>query len=178
MRDIIKIASKLLVICAVAGLLLAATFGFTNPKIQQQQAEAEKAGYVSLFPQISSFDMIEFNASQYPNVTKVVKIKGKSGEVIGFCILLNAKGYKGNIGLNVGFLPDGTISGVRIGTNSETVGLGSKVSEPNYYMQYNLKQAPLTLGKDIIAISGATVSSRGVLNGVNFAKEVFASIHP
>ncbi len=178
MREIVKIAWKLLVICAVAGLCLAATFGFTNPKILQQQAETEKAGFVSLFPEIGNYEEIAFEASRYPTVTKAVKIKNKSNETIGFCILLNAKGYKGNIGLNVGFLPDGTISGVRIGTNSETVGLGSKVSEPNYYMQYSGKQAPLTLGTDITAISGATVSSRSVLNGVNYAKQVFASIRP
>ncbi len=176
MRDIMKTALKLLAICTVAGLCLAVTYGFTNPKIKQQQADAEKAGYLSLFPDTGSFEEIAFNTTGFPSVTKVVKIQNGGGNVTGFCVLLNTKGYRGNIGLTVGFLPDGQLAGVRIGSNSETVGLGSKVAEPAYYMQYQGKNPPLSLGRDITAISGATVSSRAVLNGVNLAKEVFLSI--
>ena len=176
MKDIMKTALKLLVICAVAGLCLAVTYGFTNPKIKQQQADAEKAGYLSLFPDTASFEEIAFDNAKFPGVTKAVRLMDGGKKSIGYCVLINTKGYKGSIELTVGFLQNGTLAGIRIGSNSETVGLGSKVAEPAYYMQYGGKNPPLSLGKDITAISGATVSSRAVLNGVNLAQKAFLSI--
>ncbi len=176
MRYIVNLASRLLIICTVAGLCLAVTFGFTNPEIQRQKEEAELAALESLFPGISTFEEIPFDEQTYDRVTKVVKIMDGDGAVIGLCVGMNAKGYKGDIPLNVGFYPDGTLSGLRVGSNSETAGLGSRVAEPDYYTQYDNKSAPLSLGTDIVAISGATISSRAVLKGVNLAAEAFASL--
>lgn len=176
MRYVVNLASRLLIICAVAGLCLAVTFGFTNPEIERQKAEAELEAFESLFPGISTFEEISYDEQAFARVTKVVKIMDDDGAIIGYNVGLNAKGYKGNIPLNVGFYPDGTLSGIRVGQNSETVGLGSKVGEPDYYSQYDNQMAPLTLGMDIIPISGATISSRGVLQGVNMAAEAFASL--
>ena len=52
---------------------------------------------------------------------------------------------------------------------SETPGLGSRVNDANYLSQYNGTGGKLALGSDIDAISGATISSRSVLAGVNRA---------
>jgi electron transport complex protein RnfG len=174
-KEITKLATRLLIICLVAGLALAGTYMFTNPRIQQHEADANKQAYESLFPGIASFEEVQFDG-QYKSVSKIVRIKDKDGIVIGYNVALTAKGYKGGIALNVGFTPDGKVVGVRVGSNSETVGLGSRVGEPAYYGQYAGLTTPLTLGKDIVAISGATVSSLGVLTGVNFAAQVFSTL--
>ena len=55
---------------------------------------------------------------------------------------------------------------------SETPGLGSRVQEAAYLDQYKGQSGTLTLGEDVDAIAGATVSSRAVLNGVNRAVEI------
>ena len=66
---------------------------------------------------------------------------------------------------------DGTLSGIRIGSNSETAGLGARIVEPDFYEQYAGQTPPINLGEQVQAITGATISSRAVTNGVNLAFE-------
>jgi electron transport complex protein RnfG len=77
----------------------------------------------------------------------------------------------------VGVDTDGIVTGVSIVSNSETKGIGSKVmSNVNGVLdQFKGKSAAdgtLSVGKNVDAISGATVSSRGVTTGVNAALAV------
>lgn len=64
---------------------------------------------------------------------------------------------------------DGVIRGVSVGGPDfkETEGLGSKAKEPGFTDQFAGKQPPLALGDTIDAISGATITSRAVVDGVN-----------
>lgn len=59
--------------------------------------------------------------------------------------------------------------GVEIVSLSETPGLGARVNNAEYLRQYVGKGSGLTIGKEISAISGATISSKAVLTGVNTA---------
>ena len=74
----------------------------------------------------------------------------------------------------VGYLSDGTIRSVAVVSHSETPGLGDKITKDDYRSQYAGKSGTLTLGEDIDAISGATYSSRYVMEGVNKATAVIA----
>ena len=84
----------------------------------------------------------------------------------------------------VGIKSDGTIVGINIGNMSETPGLGAKSKEESFYGQYVQKPATeLSVVKggaagetEIQAISGATITSDAVTNGVNTAVEVYDSI--
>jgi electron transport complex protein RnfG len=61
--------------------------------------------------------------------------------------------------------------GVEIISLSETPGLGSRVDDAEYLAQYSgmsVNKVP-ALGEDVDAISGATISSRAVLSGVQKA---------
>jgi electron transport complex protein RnfG len=56
---------------------------------------------------------------------------------------------------------------------SETPGLGSKTQDPKFLDQYRGKKGPFTVVKgsakaegEIVAVSGATISSKAVTNGV------------
>ena len=105
------------------------------------------------------------------------------GENAGYAIKVVASGSQGNIEMMVGVDADGVVTGVSIVKNSETSGIGSKVmsNEPlssgvGVLDQFQGKSAAadgtLTVGKNVDAISGATVSSRGVTTGVNAALAV------
>ena len=87
----------------------------------------------------------------------------------------------------VGVDAEGVVTGVSIVDNSETSGIGSKVmsNEPlssgvGVLDQFQGKSAAadgtLTVGKNVDAISGATVSSKGVTAGVNAALAVAGAI--
>ena len=77
--------------------------------------------------------------------------------------------------LMVGFRADQTLVGVQILSHSETPGLGARVSDASYLGQYAGKSGTLTLGENVDAISGATISSRAVLSGVKEAQEILKS---
>ena len=109
------------------------------------------------------------------------------GENAGYAIKVVASGSQGNIEMMVGVDAEGVVTGVSIVDNSETSGIGSKVmsNEPlssgvGVLDQFQGKSAAadgtLTMGKNVDAISGATVSSKGVTAGVNAALAVAGAI--
>ena len=73
------------------------------------------------------------------------------------------------------------VSGINVVSNSETPGLGAKATDPSFSDQYKGKPTEaLSVIKngtpgdtEIIAISGATITSSAVTDGVNAAIEVY-----
>ena len=104
------------------------------------------------------------------------------GSTAGYAIKVVASGSQGKIEMMVGVDGEGTVTGVSIVKNAETAGIGSKVmtnmptaSGVGVLSQFEGKSAAdgvLTVGSNVDAISGATVSTRGVTNGVNAALAV------
>ena len=100
-----------------------------------------------------------------------------------YAFKVSSSGSQGALVMMVGFNKDGRISGVSVVSHSETSGIGTKVvgnentvSGVGALDQYRGKSAedyPLELGKGIDVISGATVTSKGIKNGVNAAIAVF-----
>ena len=108
--------------------------------------------------------------------------EGKDGaDIVGYTVKVLPKGYGGEIELIVGISSDGKITGINIGNMSETPGLGAKAKESDFQSQFTDKPASdLTLVKgsassedEVSAISGATITSTAVTNGVNVAIELF-----
>ncbi len=106
------------------------------------------------------------------------------GETAGYAFKIVSSGSQGLIEMMVGVDTAGTVTGVSIVDNSETSGIGSKVMTnkplPNgtgVLDQFKGKSASggdLSVGSNVDAITGATVSSRGVTAGVNGALAVAA----
>ena len=104
------------------------------------------------------------------------------GENAGYAIKVVASGSQGNIEMMVGVDAEGVVTGVSIVDNSETSGIGSKVmtNQPtakgvgvlDQFEGKTAADAPLNVGTNVDAISGATVSSKGVTTGVNAALAV------
>ena len=170
MRETGKMGIRLLIVCAVAGLCLALTYSITQPKIEEQERLAEQEAYMALFPEGAAFNEVD-KGNAADEVSKIVEVKDNAGARLGYCVSVAPGGYKGAININVGVKADGTLSGIRIGSNSETAGLGARIAEPDFYEQYAGQAPPTNLGEQIQAITGATISSRAVTNGVNLAFE-------
>jgi electron transport complex protein RnfG len=99
------------------------------------------------------------------------------GQSAGYAIKVVASGSQGSIEMMVGVDAEGTVTGVSIVSNSETSGIGSRVmaNENGVLDQFQGKSAAdgtLTVGSNVTAISGATVSTKGVTTGVNAALAV------
>ena len=105
-----------------------------------------------------------------------VTVGGQDG---GYAVKVVASGSQGNIEMMVGVDTEGVITGVSIVSNKETAGIGSKVmaNEPltsgvgvlDQFIGKGAADGTLTVGTNVDAISGATVSSKGVTTGVNAA---------
>ena len=102
-----------------------------------------------------------------------------NGESDGYALKVVASGSQGNIEMMVGVDGEGTITGVSIVDNSETAGIGSKVMDNealasgvgvlDQFVGKSAADGTLTVGTNVDAISGATVSTKGVTTGVNAA---------
>ena len=136
----------------------------------------ENAALVSLFPQTESREELPFGEDAYDDVKKVIEVFDGEGATLGYAINLKVNGYNGVINMTVGLYPDGMISGLRIVSNTETAGLGSKVAEPEFYGQFGGVETPVVLGESVDAVSGATISSTAVVKGVNLAAQVMDSM--
>ena len=73
----------------------------------------------------------------------------------------------------VGFDTSGAVCGVNILQISETAGLGSRVNDAGYLAQYKGSAEAKNIGQ-IDVLTGATVSSKAVMNGVNSAIEAYS----
>ena len=79
------------------------------------------------------------------------------------------QGFGGPVYVELALDGEGKITEIAIGDDrfSETSGFGAKAREEAFYGQYIGKTGQLTLGQDIDAISGATITSTAVNDAVN-----------
>ena len=129
--------------------------------------------------------MISLHASAGAQ-TAIEVFEGTNGsDTVGYTIKTAPSGYGGPVELTIGISKDGKITGVNVGNNSETPGLGAKSTDPAFNGQYKGKAAKtLEVIKSgapnesqIKAISGATITSKAVTGGVNEAIAIFDAIN-
>ena len=78
-----------------------------------------------------------------------------------------AAGYNGDITVSAVVNDDGIIAYLTVDASGETEGLGQKVMEPAFLTQFLGKSLPVTLGKDVDGVSGATITSQAVVDALN-----------
>ena len=185
-KYIIKLTVTLFVTCViVAGLLGLVNSVTCGPIAEINKAKTEAAmKAVVADPENSTFsealeitgDMTAAASSAGATVTEAYEVQ-VGGAPAGYALKIVSSGSQGNIEMMVGVDGEGAVTGVSIVDNSETSGIGSRVmsNENGVLDQFIGKSStdtPLTVGKNVDAISGATVSSRGVTTGVNAALAV------
>ena len=162
----------LFLICVIVTAALAGTNFITKDRITKLNIQAEKDAMAEVIP-----------ASLYENGS--VKVNGqlrdyviaKNGEeILGYIVTTVAQGYGGEIKVMTGVDSNGDIINVRIlAADDETPGLGAKVKNKDFYNQYIGKSSGVGVVKnspaenDIIAVTGATISSTAVNTAVNEA---------
>lgn len=108
----------------------------------------------------------------------------KIGEVCGVAFETVGEGYGGFIYVMLGVNPAGEVTGIYILKHLETPGLGANIERPEFIRQFrgkSLANSKLVRGElavtkdggDIQALTGATISSRGVVQAVNWGLKVF-----
>ena len=93
---------------------------------------------------------------------------------LGYVVDVTVNGFGGAINMMVGVDAEGRVAGVSIVSHSETASLGANCTREDFRSQFSGAEGTLAVTKDggsVEALTGATVTSRAVTNGVNLAVE-------
>jgi electron transport complex protein RnfG len=181
------LSAILFAITAVAALLLAFTNSITIDKIEAGKIKEQNEARAYVMPDAADFEEV-YSVLLYEwvdHVNAVYAAKDDAGNVIGYCVDVSSNGFGGAINMIVGISADDEITGVKIVSMSETPGLGSKAQEPKFKDQFTGKKTDEEIkviksgtpaDDEIIAISGATVTSKAVTSGINTATAVVKTL--
>ena len=178
-KDIFLPTAVLFLICVIVAAALSGTNLLTKDKIAEQAAlKAEESRKLAL----SAADSFEpVNAG-----TENEYYVGKSGsDIAGYVFETSAKGYGGDVEVMTGISRDGKITGVILLDHEETPGLGANAEKEEFRAQF-LQDVPETLLKlvkyqapqpgEVEAMTGASMTSRAVMNAVNEAIQQYRNI--
>ena len=170
-------AAMIIVLAAIC-LVTAALLGLVD---EANTAETVQNALTEVLP-ADSYDQVEFpdgsvTLSNGTNVTVVAVYQaGEEGYVIE---VLAPGGYGGDIDMMTGINAAGEVTGMSVISHAETSGLGSKATDPNWQSQFVGSTEDVSVTKDggtINAITGSTITSRCVCNGVNAARAVVEAL--
>ena len=184
-KFILKVAGTLTAISLVVAALLGVVNMITADKIAELNAQATAEALSAVIPEgaetadaLTLDEAVAAAASAQGGTIEGVYPVTMNGEAAGYAVTVVASGSQGKIEMAVGVDANGAITGVSIISHSETSGIGTKVmgNEPNNNGVPVLDQfigmsgaGSLVVGGNVTAISGATVSTKGVTKGVNAA---------
>ena len=186
MREIIKMIVVLTVLSAFSGGLLAAVRGGTMEKIEYQQLVFVKGPAIrSILEGCSNDPIVDRFKIKDGDIERSFFVGVFDGKANTVTFESFGKGFGGDIGLMVGVnIDDDKIIGMGVTTHSETPGIGSKAkTDPKFSNQFKGLSAvePCKVkpdGGEIDAMSGATVTSKGVCVGVTEAGNIYKRLKP
>ncbi len=149
-----------LVLAAV--ILLGASLAL-GPVAQKNRQEELQSLLGELLPGAQSFTQEEYTGDD-EIISAVYKAEN------GYVIETVTSGYAGDITMLVGVYSDGTIASLVVRDMRETNGLGLKaLSDVDFLSQFLWNGTTLTVGENVDALTGATVTSKAVAKAVNAA---------
>ena len=187
-KFILKVAGTLTVISLVVAALLGVVNSITEDKIAAIDAENTRIAMRAVAPEGGEFGdkmdgtdvMAAAAATQSGKILELYPVTNGGAEA-GYVMKISASGSQGTIVMMVGVDANKAITGISVVSHSETSGIGTKVVEnkPNSAGVPVLDQfvglsgaGSLVVGSNITAISGATVSTKGITMGANAALAV------
>ncbi|MBQ4437040.1 MAG: RnfABCDGE type electron transport complex subunit D [Clostridia bacterium] len=191
LQRIPKPVIALTVIALVAGLALSGAYSVTKDTIEEQRLAANKAAYQAVVPDANSFEALDEQVSALGGevygsgfgrvyINEAVRGTDAGGNLAGYAISVTSnEGYDGTITLYVGVSADGTVNSISFTELHETPGKGMICGEPAFKDQFSgAKVSSFTLNSGsgdakIDGVTGATVTSRAVVNAVNAALDFY-----
>ena len=182
MKKHLKSVLTLFCICAIVAVALAVCFEITNPVILERQKQEAAKALLEVMPNGGTFDEVDISGYQLPASIKEAH-KASNG---GFVLQVEFSGFNpGNIAM-IGVSAEGTITGTKVITNTESSGFGAdRLPELDGKGHYNGATVDTIDGVDTVA--GCTVSTKAyraavkdalnaalVLGGSRTAEQIFS----
>ena len=186
MNTILKNTISITVITLVAGLALGVVQDITAGPIATRQEKSKEEAYKTVFEDADTFEVysaddglataLADNGFTAQTIDEIMVAQDSSGETLGYAFTVtDSEGYGGDIQFAMGVQNDGTLNGISILSISETAGLGMKANTDSFKDQFKNKKVEkfsytktgATSDDQIDAISGATITTNAMTNGVN-----------
>ena len=201
--SIFKNTLVILIVTLIAVAGLAVVYQVTKEPIEKAEISARERIYSTVFSEAAGFTELENTEALAEGIEAALvnadlggcsvdialTANGADGSVLGYVIAATSpNGYGGDVQVAVGISNDGVITGFDVISNSETAGLGSKCTAPDFTAQFAGKNADIlkytktgaAAENEIDAISGATRTTNAVTQAVNsaiiFYQENFAGV--
>ncbi len=172
-NSIFKIALNLTMACFVSGLIISGVYFITADAAAQKAVDMKNAAMKALVQDADKFNPVEGKEGWFK--------AEKDGKTIAYIVPSESKGFGGPIHFLVAVTSDGKVLNYDIIKHNETPGLGDKGGQDPFKSQLIGKKAEnLKVVKDpsdkenIQAMTGATISSKAVTNGIKEAVEAVA----
>lgn len=186
MREMISMVVVLTVLSAFSGGLLATVRSKTEVQIENQVLKFEKAPAIkAILSDVSNDPLTDRFKLTSDGQETTFFVGKKDGAPQSIAFETKGKGFSGDIGLMVGIdIKNDKVIGVRLTTHSETPGVGSRAKDdPKFVSQFTdkLLDKPFAVKSDngnIDAMSGATITSKGVCLAATTAQALYAKLKP
>ena len=190
MPESVKMILVLTLISGAAGLGLSAMNDYTKPLAEDNNRKFTLASINSVIPEAETPDPCQKYEPAFDNAPDADAIcvgpstvyRGRKGkEVVGIAVeAIGEEAYSGTIKVLVGIrMSDGQLSGIQVLKHAETPGLGSVMTKCEFQQQMvghtptDINWTVVKDGGDINQISGATITSRSLLNAIHKAQEIW-----
>lgn len=185
LKEILIPTVSLFVICLCVTALLAVTNAVTKDAIAYQQELSAAESRQAVCPDAVDFEKVEYDVQG----VECYKALDESGNLIGYAISSASRGYGGDVKVMTGInAEDGSVIAINVYDNSgETPGLGVNTSGEKFTSQFaGLSSGTgVTVDKDagknpdsvaVDSVTGATISSRAVVDAVNQAFDAYNAV--
>ena len=191
MNKIIKDTISLTLITVVLGGVLGLVYSVTADPIARQEALKKQKACEEVYAEADAFETIDLEADGLADqieaalaqadlaeeqIDEAYLAQDASGEALGYVLTVTTgEGYGGDIQFSMGVSADGVIQGISFLSISETAGLGMRADTDSFKSQFAGIQADsiqysktgASADNEIDALSGATITTNAVTNGVN-----------
>lgn len=163
-------------ICIVMAFLLGLVNMVTEPAIQDNDQKKINEAMAAVLPVYTDGEYTEVEYAAEGTIVTGIYQAGDMGYVVQ---VQPTSGFSGAIDMMVGIDASGAVQGVSIIKHAETPGLGAKATDPEWQAQFIGTTEALTVMKDggtIQSITGSTITSRAVCEGVNAARTAVEAV--
>lgn len=171
---ILRLALTLLIITAVVAAALAGVNAITAPRIAAATEAKTQEAISAVLP--GGGQPVDAFTDETGLVSRVYASN------TGYAVEVNPSGFGDTITMMVGIDKDGNVLGISIISHAETASLGAAATTSageNFRGQFTGASGSVSVTKDggeIDAITGATITSRAVCDGVNAALDCVAGL--
>lgn len=196
MRSTIMLVVVLTLVCIISALALALVNNVTAERIAEQKRLAKLRAVSEALPRKDvKYDNDPSKAvisveqwKEKDGTAKEIYLGKKGGKVVGAAFTSIGEGYGGYITIMMGVDPDGKMTGIEILDHLETPGLGANIESAELFRNQFRGKSPgdspdnklvVIKGRkasknwEIEALTGATISPRGVVQAVNDGLKMF-----